>query len=229
MQPPMSSTKKDWKSYTTGPANGGRPEKIVLMLHGVGSNGEDLIGLAPYLMQAVPNAIFISPDAPQAYDMIPPGYDMAGRQWFSLRSYEPAFMLAGIKETLPNLNGYIDALLDQFGLDDSDLVMMGFSQGTMMSLYTAPHRRKPIAGVLGYSGALLGVDELNDAGVHKIPVCLIHGEADDVVPVARYHAALEALQESGFDVDGLSVPGLTHSIDNSGIQKGAAFLKRVLS
>ena len=192
------------------------------MLHGVGSNGQDLIGLAPYLSPPLPDVLFLSPDAPHPYDMAP-----FGRQWFSLREYTPAAMLAGITETAPLLNAYIDDILAEHGLEDSDLALLGFSQGTMMSLYAAPRRAKPIAGILGYSGALLGGEELGSPSIHKIPVCLIHGEADSVLPVNRYQDAKRQLENAGFTVEGMTVPGLPHSIDETGIRKGADFLKRI--
>ena len=214
----------EMKTYAHGPASGGKPEKIVLMLHGVGSNGQDLIGLAPYLAQALPNVLFLSPDAPYQYDMAP-----FGRQWFSLRDYTQTAMLDGIKEAEPILNRYIDDILAEYDLKDSDLALLGFSQGTMMSLYAAPRRAKPIAGILGYSGALLGGEELNEARIHKIPVCLIHGEADNVLPIHRYQDAKRQLEEAGFEVDGHTVPGLPHSIDQTGIERGAAFLQNIFS
>lgn len=213
---------KNWNTYKAEPANGKKAEKIVLMLHGVGSNGQDLIGLAPYLGAAIPNAVFLSPDAPHAYDMAP-----FGRQWFSLREYTAEAMLDGIRATVPLLNDYIDDVLAEYGLDDSDLALLGFSQGTMMSLYAAPRRKKPLAGVLGYSGALLGGEELAESHIHKIPVCLIHGEDDPVLPLSRYHDAKKALETAGFIVDGHSVPGLPHSIDESGIRAGISFLQKI--
>ncbi|HEY8189746.1 MAG TPA: phospholipase, partial [Micavibrio sp.] len=143
----------EMKTYAFGPASGGKPEKIVLMLHGVGSNGQDLIGLAPHLAQALPNVVFVSPDAPQPYDMAPFGF-----QWFSLQNRDPAAMLRGIEAAMPVLNRYIDGVLEEFGLRDSDLALLGFSQGTMMSLYAGPRRAGKIAGVLGYSGLLPGAE-----------------------------------------------------------------------
>lgn len=218
----MTSQMTEWNTYNFGPASGGKPAKIVLMLHGVGSNGQDLIGLAPYMARALPDVAFLSPDAPHPYDMAP-----FGRQWFSLQEYTEAAMLAGIKKTVPLLNAYIDEILAEFGLKDSDLALLGFSQGTMMSLYTAPRRAKKIAGVLGYSGALLGGEELAGANIQKLPVCLIHGEEDPVLPLERYHDAKQQLENSGFIVSGHTVPGLPHSIDDSGIQTGIAFLQEI--
>lgn len=213
---------EEWKTYAFGPANGGKPEKIVLMLHGYGSNGQDLISLAPYLAEAAPNALFLSPDAPFPCDMSP-----LGRQWFPLQSFDPDYMLEGIRRTEPILNDFIDQVLAQLELKDSDLALLGFSQGTMMSLYAAPRRKSGIAGVIGYSGALLGADELKGEGIQKIPVSLIHGEADEVVTFDRYESAKADLEAAGFDVDGLSIPGLPHSIDDAGIKQAQTFLKKI--
>lgn len=214
----------EMQTYAFGPDTGEKPRKIVLMLHGLGSNGQDLMGLAPLLARELPDVLFLSPDAPQPYDMAPHGF---GYQWFSLQSYEPDFMRDGAAAVEPGLNAYIDTLLAHAGLEDSDLALLGFSQGTMMSLFAAGRRRKPVAGVLGYSGALLDTDAAVLATMQKYPVCLIHGDADGVVPLSRYHAAISGLEAAGYAVDGLVIPGLEHSIDEQGIARGAAFLKRV--
>lgn len=216
----------DFKTYAFGPVSGEKPRKVVLMLHGLGSNGQDLIGLAPPLSRSLPDVLFLSPDAPQDYDMAPPGF---GYQWFSLKSFDHDFMLEGAREAEAGLNLYIDAILAQMGLKDSDLALLGFSQGTMMSLFAAMRRKAPIAGVLGYSGALLAPDELGAPGIQKFPVCLIHGEADEVIIIDRYHAAVDSLRRAGFEVEGQSISGLPHSIDDSGIHYGSAFLQKIFS
>ena len=215
---------EEWNTYAFGPASGAKPEKVVLMLHGYGSNGQDLISLAPLLAEAAPNAIFLSPDAPFVCDM-----SAMGRQWFPLQSFDPGYMLEGIRRSEPILNHYIDQVLEQLELEDKDLVLLGFSQGTMMSLYAAPRRKHAIAGVIGYSGALLGEAELSSSAIQKMPVVLIHGEDDQVVTFDRHEHAKSALKTHGFDIETLTIPGLPHSIDDAGIKTGAAFLKRVFA
>lgn len=211
------------KTYTRPPRSGAKPKQIVLSLHGLGSNGMDLLGLAPYWAQALPDALFVSPDAPFPCDMAPMGF-----QWFSLQDRAPDVMLKGIETAAPILNGYIDQLLQQYDLQDKDLALVGFSQGTMMSLYMGPRRKNRIAGILGYSGALLGGDTLSGEGIQKPPVHLIHGEADDIVPVSAYRHAVETLTKNGFTVSGHTTPYLPHSIDDDGIESGLAFLTKCL-
>lgn len=206
-----------------GPAAGGQPRHLVLLLHGVGADGHDLIGLAPYLAQALPAAVFVSPHGPFPCDMAP-----MGRQWFSLQDRTPSVLLAGIQASAPILDAFIDAELARYGLTDDKLALVGFSQGTMMSLYVAPRRAKPMAGVVGYSGALAGPERLAGEIKSKPPILLVHGDADPVVPFALMTAAAQGLRAAGIAVETLPRPGLPHSIDEEGIAAGANFLSRVL-
>ena len=147
-----------------------------------------------------------------------------GFQWFPLTDRTPEKMLEGVQKATPLLDQYIDDLLKEHNLTDKDLFLVGFSQGTMMSLYTGPRRKGKIAGILGYSGALIGEDDLNTQ--NKPPIYLVHGEADDVVPVAAYHRACTVLKENGFPITGHTTPNLPHSIDSRGIESGADFLSK---
>ncbi len=211
------------KSYVHPPRSGGNPKSIVFLLHGLGANGQDLLGLAPFWAAQLPDTVFVSPDAPFPCDMAPMGY-----QWFSLRDWSPHSILKGVKEAEPILNDFISKTLEHFDLSDDKAALVGFSQGTMMSLYAGPRRKNKIAGILGYSGALVGGETLGDLNIHKIPVHLIHGDVDPVVPVASYFAAKEALESNGFTVTGGVSRGLQHNIDDKGIDDGGVFLKGVL-
>ncbi|MGH1375781.1 MAG: alpha/beta hydrolase [Alphaproteobacteria bacterium] len=214
--------------YESGPKNSDDVQSLVVMLHGVGSNGQDLISLAPMLSAYVPGTMFISPDAPFVCDMVPPGYPNA-YQWFSLQNRDPHVMLEGVKSVSSLVEEFLESQLERYKLSADKLALLGFSQGTMTSLYVAPRLNNKIAGVLGYSGALLW-DEATDANaMHKMPINLIHGEADDVVPVEAYHTGRAKLEEVGFDVSGHTTPHLPHSLDQQGIDAGGAFLKKILS
>ncbi len=212
------------KAYTHSPKSGSKPESIVILLHGLGANGADLIDLARYWEHDLPNTVFVSPDAPFPCDMAPYGY-----QWFSLQSRDPKDMLEGAQMAAPILNQFIDKMLEHYELPEEKLALAGFSQGTMMSLYAGPRRARRIAGILGYSGALLGGENLSDSAIHKMPVHLIHGTMDMVVPAIAYDMAKAALENAGFPVSGGLTQGLQHSIDEAGIKSGGEFLKSVLS
>lgn len=215
----------DLHSYRFGPLAAGKPHNLVLLLHGLGSNGQDLISLAPIWAQDMPNTLFVSPDAPFPCDM---SGAFGGFQWFSLQEWTQEAMIRGAEKAFPIVDNYLDKLLKATGLTDDKMALVGFSQGTMMSLYVAPRRRTPCAGVLGYSGALLGGQALKNANIHKIPTCLIHGDSDTVVPVTAWHQAMAALKDADIPVQGAILPGLAHSIDDSGLKMGLDFLRQTL-
>lgn len=206
-----------------GPIAGGRARQLVVLLHGVGADGNDLIQLAPYFAQVLPEAEFISPHAPFHYDMAP-----FGHQWFSLQDRTPQAMAAGVRLAAPILDAFLDAELLRRGLDDSALALVGFSQGTMMALHVALRRRQPCAAVVGYSGALVAPETLSEEIASRPPVLLVHGADDDVVPVDCTTIAVQVLEEAGLTVYAQVRPELGHGIDEDGIALGAAFLSQRL-
>jgi phospholipase/carboxylesterase len=205
------------------PQSGDDAESLVIMLHGVGSNGDDLYGIAPLLADSLPNTHFCSPNAPFEFDMAPFGY-----QWFSLQEYTPQAMLTGARAAAPILNAFIDEKLEELGLDDSKLVLFGFSQGTMMALYTAFRRPQACAGVLGYSGALIGGELLGKELKSCPEVCLVHGEEDEVVPFDAMQSAAHTLASNGAKVITHPRPMLGHGIDPEAIDIGEKFISSVL-
>lgn len=206
----------------------GQVKQLVILLHGLGSNGRDLISLAPFWENALPDALFISPDAPFPCDMASPGYPDS-YQWFSLQSRDPKDMLEGVRMAAPIVQGFIAEMLEKHNVSADKCVLVGFSQGTMTSLGAAPSYKDRLAGVLGYSGALLWDAQKENEAIHKIPLHLVHGESDDVVPVSAWHMAKEKLEAEGFPFSGYTQVGLPHSIDNAGIESGARFLSSVLN
>lgn len=209
--------------YTQDPSAGGSPTSLVILLHGYGSNAQDLIGLAPYWTQDLPNTVFVSPDAPTQCEM---GF---GYQWFSLQSWAPLSLLDGAERASVKLNAFIDEQMAKYNVPASKVVLVGFSQGTMMALYVAPRRKDSLGGVVGYSGGLIGGEGLiGQPNISRPPIYLVHGEMDNVVPVATFFHAKETLRQAGFDVSGHTTPNLTHSIDEQGIHEGGEFMARVL-
>ncbi len=209
---------------TQKPFSGGRPKQLVVLLHGYGSDGNDLIGLAPHWAQMMPDAEFVAPHAPYPCEMAP-----FGHQWFSLSDDSLAARLAGVRAAARLLDGFIDGALKARDLGDSQMAMVGFSQGTMMSLFAAPRRAVAPAAVVGYSGALIGPQELAAEIRVRPPVLLVHGDADPVVPYSELAWAQKALSELGVPVTVETRPRLTHSIDERGLMLGGRFLAKGLS
>ena len=202
------------------PESGRAPRQLVILLHGVGSDGNDLIALAPYWAKLLPDAEFISPHAPYPYDMAP-----QGRQWFSIRDFSNDFLLAGVREVVPILDQFIDDQLARTGLSDDRVALVGFSQGTMMGLYVALRHNDRLAGVVGYSGRLIGLGGSRNSVMSKPPVIMVHGDSDELIPAS---AMLESTQKfASLDVAAQwhICSGLGHSIDQEGLQIGSKFLR----
>lgn len=199
-------------------ASGNPARQLVVFLHGVGSDGDDLIALAPYFAHSLPDAAFVSPHAPHPFDMAP-----TGRQWFSLRDLNAQAIADGVSAAAPSLDQYLDEQLASHGLTDADLALVGFSQGTMMALHVGLRRRRPCAAVIGYSGLLAAPDRLPAELAARPPILLVHGEVDDVVPHDFLALAEKTLSVVGVSVDTVSCPGLGHSIDDHGLMAGIQF------
>jgi len=203
-----------------GPAAGGAPRQLVVLCHGLGADGRDLIDLAPYFGRLLPNAVFVAPDAPEPCDQAP-----VGRQWFSLDVLDPAKLAAGVRRGAAALDGYIDAQLARFGV--GDYALLGFSQGAMTVLFAGLRHNPPPKAILAYAGALLAPEALAVEVIAKPLVLLVHGEADTVVPATLGRQAETALQAAGVEVERVFIPGLGHGMDDTGLEAGAAVLARV--
>ena len=205
------------------PADGKPARGLVILLHGLGADGNDLIGLAPHWAQLLPHVAFVSPNAPFPCDMAPYGY-----QWFSLQDRTPARVVAGVRASWPILDAFIDEQLAAHDLTEDRLALVGFSQGCMMSLFTAPRRQRAVAGVVGYSGRLIDDGTMAGEIASRPPVLLVHGTEDAIVPYESLAMSQQGLESLDVPVEALSCPGLGHGIDPAGLEAGGAFLKRVL-
>lgn len=206
----------------TGPREdppSGTPGHLVVLLHGYGSNGDDLIGLVPYLRQALPEALFVSPHAPRpcafgpgTYEWFPVTYDT------ELRGFE------GIQTMRDIVTDYLRCLWEETGLDASRTILGGFSQGAMVALDAGLHLRENLAGILSFSGGIPLSQTPDIPAGKQVPICLTHGDADDVVPVAMSYRAQNLLGEAGLPVSLHISPGAPHTIAPDGLEAAIAFL-----
>ena len=202
------------------PLSGGSPRQIVLLLHGYGSDGADLISFAPHWQQALPEALFLAPNAPQRCGM------GGGYQWWPLTAFTPEALATGATSAAPAIDAFIDRKLEQYELTEADLAIVGFSQGTMMALHVGLRRERQLAAIVGYSGMLTGAPGLSHESITKPPVLLVHGSADPIVPVAALHAAEAQLQHLGIAVTAHVSNGLGHSVDPVGLRLGKEFVAK---
>ena len=211
--------------------NTGRKEPVsgelrscVVFLHGYGANGADLLGLADPLGEHLPDTLFVSPDAPEACAGAPFGFQWFPIPWIDGSSEEEA--MQGMARAVDDLNAFLDALMVDEDLLPEQVALLGFSQGTMMSLHVGPRREDQLAGIVGFSGRLLAPESLADEVQSKPPILLLHGDQDDVVPVQSLPQAVEALQEGGFkEVYAHVMEGTAHGIAPDGLGVALAFLR----
>lgn len=206
------------------PRSGADPSKLVILLHGFGSSGADMIALAPHWQDALPDTLFLAPHAPQRCNVMGAGY-----QWWGLSGFHPEALAAGASYAAPAIDAFIDRKLRQYGLTEANLALVGFSQGTMMALHVGLRRPRPVAAIVGYSGMLTGGAELHRLTGEKPPVLLVHGSADPVVPVAALHMAESALKRAGVAVTTHVSFGLGHSVDPIGLRMGRDFAANALT
>jgi phospholipase/carboxylesterase len=191
---------------------------LVVLLHGYGANGDDLIALAHGWRSRLPGAAFVAPNAPQSI----PGM-MGALQWFPLTLRDPSEYWRGVVAAAPGLDRFIAQELARLGVAAERLALVGFSQGSMLALHAGLRRAVAPAAVVAYSGLLAGPDRLGEIE-SRPPVLLVHGEADDLIPVEALHLAREPLAAAGLAVEWHVRPGLAHGIDAAGERMAAGFL-----
>ncbi len=204
----------------------GKARNMVVFLHGYGANGDDLLGLADPLSGHMRDTVFIAPDAPDACSGTP-----FGRQWFGIPAFDGSSLadaMAAMEKSALQLNAFLDARLADEGLSDAQVMLLGFSQGAMMSLHVAPRRKTPFAGVIAISGRLIRPDRLQTELVVKPPVLLIHGDQDPVVDFAEMGKAGDALVAAGLETFGHVMKGTGHGIAPDGLGIALAFMKERL-
>lgn len=204
-----------------GPRSGDT-KSLVILLHGYGADGNDLFGLAEPLSRHMPDTAFRSPNAPEQSRVNPMGY-----QWFPipwLDGSSEAERDTSFRRSAELLDGYLTEAMQEEGVEPARTALVGFSQGTMMSLYVAPRRPDPLACIVGFSGRILDGEALKREARAKPPVLLVHGDQDQMIPVAALGEARDALAEAGFTVQSHVSRGVGHGIAPDGLGLALSFL-----
>lgn len=208
------------------PALSGLARSLVIFLHGYGADGADLLGLADVLGRHLPDTAFVAPDAPDRVAGAP-----FGQQWFPIPRFDGSTLAeaqAGLNRSTTDLDAFIDQRLSYEKLGPQALVLIGFSQGAMMSLHVAPRRPVAMAAVIAISGRLLHPERLAAEAQVKPPVLVMHGDADQVVDFSEMSIACNALVDAGFETYGHVMKGSGHGIAEDGLATALAFLQKTL-
>jgi phospholipase/carboxylesterase len=199
----------------------GRATELVILLHGYGADGNDLIGLASHWQARMPGAEFVAPHAPDPVPGAPSGF-----QWFPISRLDPHEMQGGVAMAAPRIEEFLNQELERLQLPPERLVLAGFSQGAMLALHLGLRRVTPPAAIIGFSGLLASPPP--DAHARP-PVLLTHGDVDNVIPANAMFAAATVLGRAGVPVQWHLAPGMGHGIDPHGLTMAGTFLSLALS
>jgi phospholipase/carboxylesterase len=207
-------------------AKSGTVRQLVVFLHGYGADGNDLIEIGKAWQELLPQAAFVAPHAPR-----PCGQAPMGREWFPLTFRSPTERWDGVNMAAPGLDAFLDAELARQKLPPSALALVGFSQGTMMSLHVGLRRAVPPAAIVGYSGMLILQNDSDVEGYKpqvraRPPILLVHGDADELIPVDALFHSTQALAALEVPVEWHISAGVGHGIDPEGLRQGGDFLAR---
>ncbi len=200
-----------------------KPKALLILLHGYGSNKDDLFSMKDQAIEILgDDTAILSPDAPFPCEM---GMGEDYRQWFSLSDYSKEKLEQGAKQAHPYVEAFILKQAKRFNLPLSKVILAGFSQGCMMSLYTSLRLDAPICAVIGWSGMLIGEDLLDDELKSRPKIQLWHGDQDDVVPPAMTGIAEEILKKHQIDVQAYLIKGMGHGVAPQQIVESFTFAK----
>jgi phospholipase/carboxylesterase len=202
------------------PASGNGTDSLIILLHGHGSNGADMIELARAWQPQFPNAAFVAPDGLQA---------MGGgaRRWFPVTNAAPEELAAGAEAARPEIEAFIDAEEKRYGVGRARTVIVGFSQGTIVALNLAIKTKHPLAVIIGFSG-MLAASSVSKVTAQATPITLLHGALDRLIPASAVSTAEAVLTQAGFSVTNTVFDGLGHGIDERSRAAGANAIAKAL-
>lgn len=204
------------------PKSGGQPKQLMVILHGYGADGQDLISLGYQWRELWPDMLFVAPNAPDICEQNPAGY-----QWFPLKVDRIAGRIEGVASARPVIVNFLIDLWAQTGISPANTVLAGFSQGAMMALHVGLSLPQRLMGIIAFSGAFLPPDGFGSKAFAQPPVCLVHGDMDEVVDPELSADAEVALRLAGFDVSYHVSEDVGHGIAPDGLRFATEFIARV--
>ena len=206
-------------NYEKFPDHDFEPNSLVVLLHGIGADAFDLIPLAKYWALTLKKTKFYSLHAPYPCKLPP-----SGKQWFDLEDRDQTRILKEIELVKPMIITFLKKKLKDYNLQYKDLILVGFSQGTMVALNLTLTMKEEVRGVLGYSGGVILTKSGKIEIISKPNICLVHGKNDEVVPKKMMETTKIILKDNNIDVDTHLIENLGHSIDQKGLEIGQNFL-----
>ena len=206
-----------------------KPEKnvtvknAVILLHGYGGDGADISSIAYTWKRFIDNTIFLCPDGHQSCKLNPNGF-----QWFDLSIDDRDYVIAEAKKAEKILTQYIEQIKEKYNLDNSQIILSGFSQGCMMSINLALTCNQSFKSVIGFSGKIIDKNDLQKRIVSKTDVLLFHGDADEVVPPSNLLEAKDFLERNKIKVEVNMLKNCSHHIPVEALSLALRYIKKVI-
>ena len=205
------------------------PKYLVVFLHGYGANGQNLITLADDFAQILPQALYLSPNAISPWEGgFPNAY-----QWFSLYENDQRKSLIQLGDEIKNANKilqeFLNLQLKNLNLNHSKLILIGFSQGSMMANYQAMISQQSLAGVISYSGKIIEPTSIGEKILSKTKTCLIHGKQDSVLDFNNFLEAKNIFNKLKIPFEAHGLDNLDHAIDHRGVDIAKQFIKSIIN
>ena len=205
------------------PLSKGEPKQVIVLCHGYGGDGKDISSLALNWQRFLPDTIFLCPNAPEICSVSPNGY-----QWFDLTSEKEEIILEKSLVAEEKVNNFLDQILNNFQIESKKLALVGFSQGSMISIQVGLKRKQEIGCLLGYSGKIINQEHLSKNINSKPKIFLIHGENDTIVPATHLLDAKQYLADYGLKIKTKLIKNCEHKITVEASSLGLEFLKKNL-
>tara|TARA_Y100000590_G_C15718099_1_gene1012570 strand:+ start:1847 stop:2500 length:654 start_codon:yes stop_codon:yes gene_type:complete len=205
------------------PLSNSSPKNAIILCHGFGGDGKDISLLANYWRNYLPDTIFICPNAPEKCSVSPQGY-----QWFDLMDQSEDQILTKSLVAEIKLNKLIDQVKQNNNLETKKIALVGFSQGSMISLQTGIKRKDSINSIVGYSGKIINIEHLENNINSRPKVILMHGDKDEVVPINFFLESKDFFNRNKYEIETKIFKGCEHRIPSEGSSVGLEFLKKNL-
>tara|TARA_Y100001935_G_scaffold250736_1_gene251410 strand:+ start:532 stop:1182 length:651 start_codon:yes stop_codon:yes gene_type:complete len=198
-------------------------KNAIILLHGYGGDGSDISSIAYTWRRFIDNTIFLCPDGHQTCKLNPNGF-----QWFDLSIDDQNYVISESKKAEKILIEYIEQIKKKYNLENSQIILSGFSQGCMMSINLGLVCNESFKSVIGFSGKIIDKDDLKERIISKTDMLLFHGDADEVVPPSNLLEVKDFLERNKIKVDVNMIKNCSHHIPIEAMSLALKYIKKII-
>ena len=205
------------------PEEGEEIKNAVILLHGYGGDGKDISMLTLNWKRFLKNTVFLCPDGHETCPI-----NQVGFQWFDLSIDDQKYIITEARKSEKILTKYIDQIREKYALDNSQIILAGFSQGCMMSINLGLTNNEKYKSVIGFSGKIINKIDLQKRITSKTDILLFHGDADEVVPPSSLLEAKDFLEGNKIKVEVNMIKNCAHHIPVEALSLALKYIKKIM-